>query len=161
MNQKEKAFSFPKPSVVDCLNIDEEFLQKLYRHARKLLIDGRFTEASNSFFFLTVIAPDIQSFWLGFVFSLIETANFSYALNAANIAIRLDKKNIDAYFALVRIHIEMEEFEAAQSVLDTAIEFAKKEADEAWRASFLRNIDIAKKELACFFQREVREAIST
>ena len=113
-------------TMQEILGFSDETLVRYYEAARNILDEGRFSDAIDSFYFLTVLNPYLAYLWQGLALSYQSNHEYKQALSAYTVVTHLEGKKIFPYMMAVQCCIEMKEFDRAQEILARALQYAKR-----------------------------------
>ncbi len=96
----------------------------LYKCARQLFTEGKYSDATDAFLFLSTLNDTCQEYWLGLGMSLQMEKHYEAAVDAYEIAATCDIESPIAYFYLAKCLFALNDRESAMEALAIAIEYA-------------------------------------
>lgn len=122
-------------------------LTDFYEAAGRLLQANRFEDAKDAFFFLTMIAPQLSSCWLGLGYCYLQCREYEAALRACAQALDLNPDSPDHYLIFSRVFLEMKDFDKALEVCELGLIHAKEQKSEAWADELAMTMEEAKHQI--------------
>jgi tetratricopeptide (TPR) repeat protein len=104
-------------SLSDILQIDTQSIKNAYQLGLKLIEQNAFEEASEVFYFLLTISPNIAILWTALGYSYQNLNQSEKASNAYLMAHALDPSNVEPLFFAIEMLVEMKDFSGALQCL--------------------------------------------
>jgi len=139
-------------SILDIFDFSNEALSGFYDAAAALLEEKRYLDASDAFYFLTVMVPNEPLFWLGTARSDWLGGKPAQALGSYLMALGLKPADVEVFIETVRCCIALESLECAQQVVTQALEYAASHPDETAAAELGTAAEKARAELSGYRQ---------
>ena len=139
-------------SILDVFGFSTEALTGFYDAAVALMDEKRYVDASDAFYFLTVMVPNEPLFWLGTARSDWHAEKPAQALGSYLMALGLQPADVEVFLETLRCCIAIENVECAQRIVEQAFEYAEANPEDP-AAQKLRTVaEKAKTELAGYAQ---------
>ncbi len=118
-------------SILDVFGFSTEAITGFYEAAAALMDDKRYADASDAFYFLTVMLPNEPLFWLGTARSDWLGGNAAQALGPYLMALGLNPTDTEVFLETLRCCLAAGNTECAQRVIEQALEHAASHTEEA------------------------------
>ncbi len=139
-------------SILDIFEFSPDAVTGFYDAAVALMDDKRFADASDAFYFLTVMVPNEPLFWLGTARSDWQAGKPANALGGYLMALGLEPTDTEVFIECLRCAVAIENYECAQRIIEQALEHADANPDDP-AAQKLRSVaEKAQKELVGYTQ---------
>lgn len=133
----------------------KEALSDFYEATSRLLHENRFEDAKDAFFFLTMVAPQLSSCWLGLGYCYLQCRQYEAALRACAQALDLNPNNVDHYLIFSRVFLEMKDFDKALEVCELGRVHAKESKTEDWAEELAMMMEEAKLQIQNIKQKKI------
>jgi tetratricopeptide (TPR) repeat protein len=139
--EKLKIFDDPKAlikaletgnSIYQLLGFTEDSLNAFYGVARQLIENGTFAKARDVCYFLTIIAPEINQFWICLGRCDVALGSYDTALHLFLKAIQVDPTDPLAYLDAISLLVQMHDVQRAVDFCNAALRFARDHKAASW-----------------------------
>lgn len=119
-----EAVEHGKP-IYNLLGFSFEDLGKFQQIANTLFDKGEFDKACDCYDFLTMVASNVDVYWLGVGICKIKLGLFNQAQEALLVALELNPFSKDAYVNCIHAYIKASKFDEAEKLCDRGVSLAK------------------------------------
>ncbi len=134
-------------SISEVLGFSDEAIDKLYQMAHQLLIQKRYKEAKDAFFFLVTIAPHVSECWLGLGLAYGQCKETEGAMHSFLRAIALSPHKADGYVAFARLFTAIDDVPRALQVCDIGMNFVKEHEKQPWAQELAKVLNKTRQDL--------------
>ena len=118
-------------SILDVFGFSTEAITGFYDAAVALMDEKRYKDASDAFYFLTVLVPNEPLFWLGTARSDWLEGNPTNALSSYLMAYGLQPMNTEVFLETLRCCVAVESLECAHQLIHQALELAASKPEDS------------------------------
>ncbi len=112
------------------LEFSDDAILGFYAAAQELLNQKRYGDASDAFFFLSQLAPQVKAFWLGMARSERLNHRIEEAIGLYLCVIAMEEADKSVYMECVRCCLSVGKTEEALQILDMALGYAAEHSDD-------------------------------